>query len=71
MFYRKNKVGLVSQILDFFSFYSLSKVFKNEYQSIEDLINFLKGRGMPSELRTVLSIVKKFEQEVWSVRLLL
>ena len=69
MFYRKNKMGLVSQILDFFSFYSLSEVFKNEYQSIEDLMRFLEGKGMGRELRTVLAIVKKFEQEGFILRI--
>ncbi|MDP4265238.1 MAG: serine protease [Bacteroidota bacterium] len=56
-------MGLVAQILNFFSFYSLSTVHNNQYQSLNDCINYLKGRDIDIQLRRLISIIKKFEHE--------
>lgn len=56
-------MGTVEEILNYYSFWSLSETHKGEYQSVQDCMNHLSKLGTDLQLRTFLSIVKKFEQD--------
>lgn len=54
---------LIKDILDYYSFYSLHEIHKGEYQSVQDCMDHISKKGADLQLRTFLSIVKKFEND--------
>jgi hypothetical protein len=54
---------IIEEILNFYSFYSLSEIHKGEYQSVQDCMDHLTKKDAELQLRTFLGIVKKFENE--------
>lgn len=56
-------MGLIEEILNYYSFYSLSEIHKGEYQSVQDCMDYLSKKGAELQLRTFLGIVKKFEND--------
>ncbi len=56
-------MGLVNVVLNYYSLFSLSEYHNNEYQSVRDCLNALNEKDAPIELRTLLTVIKKFENE--------
>ncbi len=56
-------MGLIEEILNYYSFYSFHEIHKGEYQSVQDCMDHLSKQGADLQLRTFLGIVKKFEND--------
>lgn len=56
-------MGLIEEILNYYSFSSLQEIHKGEFQSVQECMDQLSKKGAELQLRTFLGIVKKFEND--------